>query len=160
MFQLHRQYRHRHSPQRVLDTLEVILQLVIPLARKSSIRKIQMQCPRIQGLPKQIFGSIEIRESTSSQFMAILSYLAKIMSTAIAFTIPVLSRAITLMVLLRFEGSQRLGESKLKTSSSIQAIALWLPCLEHCIFPRDNGVNDESCSRNACIVNLGTRGAT
>lgn len=31
---------------------------------------------------KQIFGAMEIRESSSSQFMAIISSLAKIISTA------------------------------------------------------------------------------
>jgi hypothetical protein len=40
--------------------------IVIPLARKSRINETQMRCPRMQGLPKQTFGLMAIRDSNSS----------------------------------------------------------------------------------------------
>src|SRR5207247_3025330 len=43
---------------------------VQPLARKSRMRDTQMRCPRIHGLPKQIFGLMEIRDSNSVLVMA------------------------------------------------------------------------------------------
>src|SRR5437016_2727479 len=47
---------------------------VQPLARKSRMRDTQMRCPRIQGLPKQIFGLMEIRDSNSVLVIANFLY--------------------------------------------------------------------------------------
>jgi hypothetical protein len=40
--------------------------MVIPLAKKSRIKETQMRCPLMQGLPKQTFGLMAIRDSNSS----------------------------------------------------------------------------------------------
>ena len=39
----------------------MVSSVVTPCAIKSRMRETQMRAPRIQGLPKQTFGSIEIR---------------------------------------------------------------------------------------------------
>src|SRR5262245_19224159 len=47
---------------------------VQPLARKSRMRETQMRCPRIHGLPKQMLGLMEIRDSNSVLVMANFLY--------------------------------------------------------------------------------------
>src|SRR5208337_1745835 len=43
----------------------------MPPARNSRIRETQMRCPLIHGVPKQTFGSIDMRASKSSCFLSV-----------------------------------------------------------------------------------------
>lgn len=58
--------------------------MVIPLARKSRISETQMRWPLMQGLPKQMLGSMEMRDS-SSGFMVFIDKIRERMSERIAF---------------------------------------------------------------------------
>jgi hypothetical protein len=53
-----------------------ISSMVIPLARKSRINETQIRCSRMQGLSKQTFGSMVIRDSNSALFIRMLPFAA------------------------------------------------------------------------------------